>query len=118
MSKEVEQGHRVQWGLHSDSTPHILVAVHGSEAWVRPIYYEGSGQIVPVSELVRIEPEKVTLMPKYRVGEEVRVRGCTFPNTVERISIHYLLSSGLHYEENKVEPVPDVCPACKGTGKQ
>jgi len=115
MSDKIKVGDRVQWGLHSDSTPHILVAVHGSEAWVRPIYYEGSGQIVPVSELTRIEAP--TLTPKYAEDETVMV-GAGWHVSVKELEVGYLMSDGIWYRERYVNPVPDPCPACKGTGKQ
>jgi len=116
----IKAGDRVQWGLHSDSTPHTLVAVHGSEAWVKPIYYEGSGQIVPVSELVRIEPQPLT--PLYEVGQVVKIHGKGEAVPIEAMAVSYatrnpILGLVWHREEN-LTPVPDVCPACKGSGKQ
>jgi hypothetical protein len=77
----------------------------------------------PAGKFTRIEPEKVTLMPKYAVGENVQsyVAGAKKGRwTVVEVRVDYLikLPDGTldHRVEFQLEPVPEPCPECKGWG--
>jgi len=124
MSDEIRQGDRVRdhggfrllaygdgtvLGLHTN-------AKGAKWAWVE--YDDGACFASVLSDLTRIEPEPVTLTPKYKVGQPVIVKGTPDVFAVAGISVLYHDKEGSCHRESELEPEPKPCPACKGTGKQ
>ena len=117
MSDAIKVGDRVLFGPKADSSPHIVAAIIGEDAWVKPTFYVGMGFIQPLDSLTRIEPEKVVLTPKYGKGDRVRGRHSHQIYTIEEpIDIKYRTAEGFNVTEHEVCPVPEPCPECKGSG--
>ena len=97
-------------------------SIYGDKAWV--LLDSGELDTVYLDVLTRIEPEKAVLTPKYAVGEEVQsyVVGIKKARwTVVEARVDYLvkLPDGTldHRVEFQLEPAPEPCPKCKGSGK-
>jgi len=117
MSNKIKVGDRVLFGPKADSSPHIVAAIIGEDAWVKPTFYVGMGFIQPLDSLTRIEPEPVVLTPKYGVGQRVNFigQGKVHLAGVE-VGYHIEKWGGL-WAESLLEPIPTPCPTCKGSGK-
>jgi len=91
-----------------------LLAVDGAEAWVR--YDEGGHVTISLNCLTRIEPERITLHPKYAVGQNVRTARNKTETVIKGIFITYGTSNLGTWDESELEPVPEPCDKCKGSG--
>ena len=119
MSSKIDVGDRVRSICHDSGT---VLALHTAEdgkewAWVQwhDEYYECFG--VKLSDLTRIEPETVTLRPRYGVGERVNFIG---QGKVQLAGVevgYHIEKWGGLWPESLLEPVPTPCPTCKGSGK-
>jgi len=94
----------------------VVLAIDGEVAWLRADDGERAERFL--CALTRIEPEPVTLRPKYGIGDPVR---STLSGSVYRVaaiaSIQYRTEEGFIIDEHNSEPVPTLCPTCKGSGK-
>ena len=123
MSDAIKVGDRVLFGPKADSSPHIVAAIIGEDAWVKPTFYVGMGFIQPLDSLTRIEPEKVVLTPKYAVAQRLRTSPLRLNITADNIYVvkgpvvGYELESGGWLPESLLFPIPEPCPTCKGSGK-
>jgi len=84
-------------------------------AWIE--WEDGYCASVKAADLTRIEPEKVT--PKYAVNQRRRLRGDhSHIFVADRIKILYQDSGNPteSWYEDALEPVPEPCPECKGSG--
>jgi hypothetical protein len=70
------------------------------------------------SSLALIPPEPVALTPKYPVGSTVKAKAgkCAYKVTSVFV-VYYLDNQEVEWREDELEPVPDLCPTCKGSGK-
>jgi len=75
-----------------------------------------------VTDLTRIEPEPV--VPKYAVGQRVKIKNDAlecYDEIGQVVHLGYYVTRpgywGIWVNESKLEPVPEPCSACKGTGK-
>jgi len=122
MSDEIKVGHEVEWhevGLHDCRPRHTgtVLALDNGTAWVRERTLHHS---IRIGDLTRIAPEPVTLTPKYEVGERVHWLTTSRMKTIRAIVVGYRMEEDPNdavWGEDELEPVPDVCPQCKGTGK-
>jgi len=120
MNDTIKVGDRVQHAFSTEAHGTVLAA--GPE-WLYVHYDNGHNEAWLTANCRRIEPEKVTLMPKYAVGENVQsyVAGAKKGRwTVVEVRVDYLikLPDGTldHRVEFQLEPVPEPCPECKGWG--
>ena len=115
MSDEIKVGDRVK--RSSGTCVYTVLALDDKGlAWIQT---ENStlGMIVHLSTLTRIEPEPVTLTPKYAVGQRVRSTLTGTIYTIEAlVRTTYRTTTGCTVDESNLEPVPTPCPTCKGTG--
>ena len=118
MSDTIKVGDRVRGASFGNGT---VIGLHtakdgGSWAWVE---YDDEPDCFgsKVQNLTRIEPEPVMLRPKYKKDERVRTKGGR-EITVDRVFIGYESQPCLEWwEEDQLEPAPEPCPKCKGSGK-
>jgi hypothetical protein len=110
MNDTIRVGDRVE---HIGFGQRVVIAIVGDQAWIR----DGNFDVIArTKNLTRIEPEKVTLTPKYKKDERVRTKGGR-EITVDRVFIGYESQPCLEWwEEGQLEPVPEPCPECKGSG--
>ena len=95
-----------------------VVAIDGPVAWTRN---ELNGHhTVSLVGLTRIEPEKVVLTPRFAVGQEVKKHGLGEALSIEDITVTYAVNipmlGRVWWRECDLEPVPKLCPECKGSG--
>ena len=113
MNDTIKVGDRVR--TRSDCEV-IVLGIDGGRAWVR--YTEtGVHHEVCMSTLTHIEPEPVTLTPKYGVGQRVNFIG---QGKVQLAGVevgYHIEKWGGLWPESLLEPVPTPCPLCKGSGK-
>jgi len=87
-----------------------MLAIDGNYGWV--LWNTHDHCTARLDSLTRIEPEPVTLRPKYAVGEKVRIKsiaGCAGESVVSRPSLFYDLGWRGWWREDKLEPVPESC---------
>ena len=109
----IQVGDTVKWIGDKEST---VLAIHDSWAWIQQHRHpNGEGYTsVRLHELTRIYPE--VLRPKYKKGQLVNAQGRhDNPTPIRHIWIAYNTASGT-FGEDDLEPAPDPCPTCKGTG--
>jgi len=115
MNDTIKVGDRVRLAGSDTSGLYTVLALDRDRAWVRAD--AGGHYNFCALELIRIEPEKVTLMPKYAVGESVRTAGNKTETVIKGIFITYETTNLGTWDESELEPVPAPCPECKGSGK-
>ena len=108
---EIKAGDKV---LNPGFGERTVVAVDGNSAWIRD--KDGWQCVAKLSNLTRIEPEPVVLTPKYGVGQRVNFigQGKVHLAGVE-VGYHIEKWGGL-WPESLLEPVPEPCDKCKGSG--
>ena len=119
MSDNIKVGDRVKYERSDSGWRYEVLCIHGDQAWLRD-ERDGMYQGALIENLTRIEPEKVTLTPLYEVGERVHWLTTSRMKTIRAIVVGYRMEedpNGAVWGEDELEPVPDVCPQCKGTGK-
>ena len=94
----------------------ILALDDTGHAWIRS-EHSRLGLIVQISSLTRIEPEPVVLTPKYAVEQRVRTAQNKTETVIKGILITYETTNLGTWDEAELEPVPEPCPECKGSGK-
>ena len=115
---EIKVGDRV---LNPGFGERTVVAVDGNSAWIRD--KDGWQCVAKLSNLTRIEPEPVTLRPRYGMGQRVRTDSLRLTVTPDNIyvvkspAVGYELESGGWLPESLLFPIPAPCPTCKGSGK-
>ena len=116
MSDEIKVGDRVYRWVDRDAG-YVLRATRGPWAWIERD--DGTFRTVglgSLAKLTRIEPEPVTLTPRYVKGQRVKVRNGD-EVTIAHPFIAYRTNYNCTYAEDQLEPVPTPCPTCKGSGK-
>jgi len=88
-----------------------VVARWQNWAWVK-----WPDEVLPVNvrvcNLTRIEPEPVTLTPKYKIDQKVLCDGLGI-STVNGVFIGYVVKEhGGIWLDGDLEPVPEPCPTC------
>ena len=116
MSDKIEVGDRVRISVYGGFHDATVLALDADWAWVLQDHDRRGYTSVPLAKLTRIEPEKVVLTPKYAVGREVQFQGGIY--SIEKVVVAYELTGwfGLRAEDS-LEPAPEPCPKCKGSGK-
>jgi len=110
---EIRVGDRVRGpGIRQSGSE--VVAIGELEAWVR--FEQGSHGTYLLSDLTRIEPEKVALTPKYEVGQTVKKHGLGEAVSIENITVTYAVNIPLlgrvWWRESDLEAVPEPCDKC------
>jgi len=114
MSDEIKVGDRVK--RSSWTCVYTVLALDDKGlAWIQT---ENStlGMIVHLSTLTRIESEPVVLTPKYAVEQRVRTAQNKTETVIKGILITYETTNLGTWDEAELEPVPEPCPECKGSG--
>jgi len=83
-------------------------------AWIE--WEDGYCASVGAFDLTRIELEKITLTPRFGIGEKVKIR---FGEVVKinAVVVAYRDNENWLWAEDQLEPIPTPCPTCKGSGK-
>ena len=111
MSDAIKVGDRVETLGHRTG---YVQGIYGNRAWV--LFASHELNTLYLSDLTRIEPEPVVLTPKYGVGQRVNFigQGKVHLAGVE-VGYHIEKWGGL-WAESLLEPIPEPCPTCKGSG--
>ena len=111
---DIQVGDRVR-GIRSGND-WVVMGIDGNMAWLKSDGGEYTERFCKV--LTRIEPEPVTVTPKYAVGQRVRSTLTGTIYTIEAlVRTTYRTTTGCYLDESNLEPVPTPCPKCKGSGK-
>ena len=117
MSDKIKVGDRVEARVYGRATVIGEHIAFGGKRWLWIEYDSGHECYgVQATQLTRIEPEPVVLTPKYAVGQRVRLCGANTATEVIENRIACRLESGGYYYEDILEPIPEPCPECKGSG--
>ena len=120
MSDKIKVGDRVEARVYGRATVIGEHIAFGGKRWLWIEYDSGHECYgVQATQLTRIEPEPVTLTPKYRIADSLRFKGGnreTAPIRVTGIIIGYLDEDNYFWREAELEPVPEPCDKCKGSG--
>ena len=119
MSDKIEVGDRVHDFCYGNGTVLALHLALDGECWVWSEYDKPKTCYgTRITDLTRLDPEPVTLTPKYAVGQEVKFQGGIYSISIEKVVVAYELTGwfGLRAEDS-LEPAPEPCPKCKGSGK-
>ena len=92
-----------------------MLAIHDDYGWV--LWNTHDHCTARLDSLTRIEPEPVTLRPKYVVEQRVRTAQNKTETVIKGIFITYETTNLGTWDEAELEPVPEPCPECKGSGK-
>jgi len=112
---DIQVGDRVHPDGYGDNVTLRVVAIEGNEAWL--VDFMGVHRTHRLAALTRISPEKVVLTPKYVVGQRVRSTLTDTIYTIEALGrTTYRTTTGCTVDESNLEPVPEPCPECKGSG--
>ena len=110
---DIQVGDRVHPDGYGDNVTQGVVAIEGNEAWL--VDFMGVHRTHRLSDLTRIEPEKVALTPKYKMGQEVE--SPAGKRTIREVFVAYRMRSyGGWWTEDQLKAVPEPCPECKGSG--
>ena len=118
MSNAIKVGDRVWASGLGDGR---MLAIHDDYGWV--LWNTHDHCTARLDSLTRIEPEPVTLRPRYGMGQRVRTDSLRLTVTPDNIyvvkspAVGYELESGGWLPESLLFPVPTPCPTCKGSGK-
>jgi hypothetical protein len=132
MNDTIKVGDRVE--TRNSHRTGCVQGIYHDQAWI--LLDSDEMETLHLSVLTRIEPEPVVLTPKYAIGQNVTIKGAgrAGEQTVYRIAevadtIRYALewdasplgsiSAGrtlATYTADQLEPVPEPCPECKGSG--
>ena len=117
---DIKVGDRVHDFCYGNGTALALHLAAGGECWVWSEYDKPKTCYgTRITDLTRIEPEKVVLTPRFAVGQRLRLRGDhSHIFIADRIEILYQDSGNpmQSWYEDALEPVPEPCPECKGSG--
>ena len=117
MSDKIEVGDRVRISVYGGFHDATVLALDADWAWVLQDHDRRGYTSVPLAKVTRIEPEPVTLTPKFKLGEKICPRD-GYPQTILAVSVSYRLApNGTWWGEEEVDLVPTPCPTCKGSGK-
>jgi len=112
MSNAIKVGDRVWASGLGDGR---MLAIHDDYGWV--LWNTHDHCTARLDSLTRIEPEPVTLRPRFKLGEKICPRD-GYPQTILAVSVSYRLApNGTWWGEEEVDRVPTPCPTCKGSGK-
>ena len=111
MSDNINVGDRVRGAFTGRSG--TVIAITEQWAWIRN---SGEPFTIPLCNLTRIELEKITLTPRFGIGEKVKIR---FGEVVKinAVVVAYRDNENWLWAEDQLEPIPTPCPTCKGSGK-
>ena len=113
MNDTIRVGDKVR-GIRSGND-WVVMGIDGDMAWLKSDGGEYTERFCKV--LTRIEPEPVTLTPKYAVGQEVIGIGSGSRYRLEECAIAYYVGHGDGWlPERSLKPVPEPRPTCKGSG--
>ena len=107
MNDEIKVGDRVKG--KATGRKYVVLGIYRDMAW---ILHEETDMTSTVAfqYLTRIEPETVTLTPKYRIADSLRFKGGnreTAPIRVTGIIIGYLDEDNYFWREAELEPFPE-----------
>jgi len=113
MSDEIKVGNRVRGQMSGKE--YKALGICGNWVW---ILAPGCTEPITVANcyLTLISPEPVTLTPKYAVGQEVE--SPAGKRTICQVFVAYRMREyAAWWAEGQLQPVPEPCPTCKGSGK-